>query len=124
MDIRPPSRTRYEAHCILCGRLYRSNAVWACPTCEHDATAAALVEIATKVLAASGPAWLCPADGCLVLPGEQCPACRAEHRVLLPPPVEDPAPPITEEPDDDRCPASWTRRGLIWHPVYETSEVA
>lgn len=121
MNIRPPSPSRYEASCVLCGRLYRSDAVWACPQCEHDATAAALLDIAEALyieIQPPAPNWLCPADGCLVLNGERCPACRAQH--LPPPPAA--APPIPDE--DDRCPASWTRRGLIWHPVYENSEVA
>lgn len=26
--------------------------------------------------------------------------------------------------DDPKCPVSWIRRGPIWHPVYEDSEVA
>lgn len=122
---------------------------------------AAAVEAITRALAAAGRSETCPADGCLLIGDDPCPACDvrtqprhcgcgrrlrfADTEMCLRCLRARPLPKCqcgteirtdadqcsrcrrrkTERTyDDSPCPAGWVRRGLIWQPVYEQSEVA
>lgn len=115
---------RTTAVCPACGKRYASNEGWAwvCFACGPDAQAQALVDVAAAIALATVPVValdICPVDGCLLVAGETCPACRvravgAFHRRYH----------YTDTEHDPKRPVAWRRKGNIQVPVYEQSEVA
>jgi hypothetical protein len=70
----------------VCPRCHRPderlmNAGWLCEACTTVVVLHAIAEIRLRVLVADQPPELdcCLACGCLVLPDEQCPGCRAQR---------------------------------------------
>jgi hypothetical protein len=118
---------RTVAVCPACGKRYASNDGWSwvCFGCGPDATAQALVDVATALAAATAPVVayrICTADGCLLMPGETCPACRARDRDLG---GHYRRYHYTETEHDPKRPVAWRPNGRgIQVPVYEQSEVA
>ena len=109
--------------CPECGYAYRTrNPGWVCEACEPDVAAEAVPAILAAITAdlrVSVHSWLvnrhiprtldtCPHDGCLIEPGEDCPACRARvakrharDRARVP-------------TGSVRQSAGWVRKGLIY----------
>lgn len=117
---------RVLAVCTRCGDQYTSNDGWAwvCYGCGPDATAESIAGVVQMLVNAVTPTveyGTCPVDGCLLLPGETCPACRARDRDLG---AHYRRYHYTETEHDPKRPVAWIRKGLIQVPVYEQSEVA
>jgi hypothetical protein len=117
---------RTIALCTRCGGQYPSNDGWAwvCYACGPDAAAESIAGVAQQILNALTPDIkysTCPTDGCLLLPGETCPACRARDQALG---AHYRRYHYTDTEHDPKRPVAWRPNGRgIQVPVYE-SEVA
>lgn len=110
------------------------------PRLPPDPVAVDLVKVLRSIDREVRRQWLpnttiCPVDGCLLKGREKCPACtvrtapktcecgrRMRNRAVEKCSRCRKAAPV--EQDVKRGPMRWVRRGLIWRPVYEQSEVA
>jgi hypothetical protein len=95
-----------------------------CFDCGPEAQAQALVDVAAAIVVATAPVvayGICPADDCLLLPGETCPACRARDQDLG---GHYRRYHYTDTEHDPKRPVAWRLKGHIQVPVYEQSEVA
>lgn len=118
---------RTIAVCDRCRRQYTSNDGWAwcCYECGPDAQAEALVEVTRELadsFAPADPGRTCPHDGCLLVPGERCPACRVRDRARS---KYQRLQGYSDTEHDPKRPVAWRLKGNIQVPVYEQqSEVA
>ena len=107
---RAGDRSLQELVCPRCKNPYRTRADgWVCRACEAEGAIEALVGIATAVLrSATVTLATCPADGCLITPGEVCPACQARAAAR----IRRHGSKITPR-GDARIPIGWVRKGPI-----------
>lgn len=117
---------RTIAVCPFCLARYASNDgwAWACYACGPDAQVQSLIAVAQALADATAPdlSRTCPHDGCLVLPGETCPACRVRDRARS---KDQRLRGYSDTEHDPKRPVAWRPNGRgIQVPVYEQSEVA
>lgn len=99
--------------CPRCLAKYRTiSEGWLCAGCDADGTVEAVLDIVSALIWsldwAEAPLTTCPADGCLIRPGEVCPACEAranEARTKTGYPVP--------RRGTVRPPIGWVRKGPI-----------
>lgn len=113
--------SRRLAICRWCLRRYSTEDgwAWACGSCATTALLESLAGIAEELVQMVTPepiTELCPNDGCLLLIGEQCPACRPGKNWRLTN--------YSDTEHDPKRPVTWVRKGSIQVPVYDQSEVA
>lgn len=107
----PPRSYKSRERCLTCPschRKYRTNTIaWVCDRCGDDATVAAVAEITAGLLRQTSGLTTCPIDGCLIRPGENCPACQARAASRLT------RCSATVRRGTVRLPLGWVRRGAI-----------
>lgn len=116
---------RWLAVCGWCAKRYATEDgwAWACKSCAPDALLESLAGVALELEQLANPqptTDLCPHDGCLLLKGEQCPACRVRDR----PDRNHRQTHYSDTEHDPKRPVAWVRKGHIQVPVYDQSEVA
>lgn len=100
---------RPEKPCPVCGDTTRSGISTVCRGCEPDVTRTGLISILNLLVDNLAPnTQLCPADGCLILTGEDCPACIVRRARTNATTARRPAPQGRRLP-----PPGWVRKGGI-----------